>query len=280
MSAPVSTPAWQKLQEHYRTQKDAQMRDLFAQDPERFKKFSLEHDDIFLDFSKNRITGETLKLLHALAVERDVPGWAGKMFSGEKINITENRAVLHIALRNRSNRPILVDGKDVMPEVNRVLDHMREFSEAIRSGVWKGYSGKPITDFVNIGIGGSDLGPVMVTEALKPYRGNGPRAHFVSNIDGTHIVETLKQLSPETTLFIVASKTFTTQETITNAHTARDWFLAAAKDEKAVAKHSSRSRPTRRRCASSASIRPTCLSSGIGSAAVIRSGARSDCPSR
>ena len=237
MSAPDSSPAWQKLQEHYQTQKDAQMRDLFAQDPGRFGKFSLEHEGVLLDFSKNRITSETIKLLYALAVERDVPGWTRKMFSGEKINITENRAVLHIALRNRSNRPILVDGQDVMPEVNRVLDHMKKFAGAVRSGEWKGYTGKAITDFVNIGIGGSDLGPVMVTEALKPYRGKGPRAHFVSNVDGTHIAETLKELSPETTLFIVASKTFTTQETLTNAHSARDWFLAAAKDEAAVAKH-------------------------------------------
>jgi glucose-6-phosphate isomerase len=237
MSAPVSTPAWQKLSAHFEQQKNAQMRDLFAQDPARFKNFTLEHDGVLLDFSKNRITGETLTLLRELAVERDVPGWTRKMFTGEKINITENRAVLHIALRNRSNRPILVDGKDVMPEVNRVLDHMREFSGSVRSGAWKGYTGKAITDFVNIGIGGSDLGPVMVTEALKPYRGQGPRAHFVSNVDGTHIAETLKGLSPETTLFIVASKTFTTQETLTNAHSARDWFLAAAKDEAAVAKH-------------------------------------------
>jgi glucose-6-phosphate isomerase len=237
MSALTSSPAWQNLQKHFETQKDVQMRDLFAQDPDRFKKFSLEFDGLLLDFSKNRITTETLKLLYALAVERDVPGWAKKMFTGEKINITEHRAVLHIALRNRSNRPILVDGKDVMPEVNRVLDHMKSFSEAIRSGEWKGYSGKPITDFVNIGIGGSDLGPVMVTEALKPYGEKGPKAHFVSNVDGTHIAETLKELSPETTLFIVASKTFTTQETLTNAHSARNWFLAAAKDEIAVAKH-------------------------------------------
>jgi glucose-6-phosphate isomerase len=237
MSAPVSTSAWKKLSEHFKTQRDVEMRDLFAADPERFRKFSLEFEGILLDFSKNRITGETLGLLHELAAERDVAGWTRKMFSGEKINITENRAVLHIALRNRSNRPILVDGKDVMPEVNRVLEHMREFSQAVRSGAWVGYTGRPITDFVNIGIGGSDLGPVMVTEALKPYRGKGPRAHFVSNIDGTHIVETLKNLRPETTLFVIASKTFTTQETLTNAHTARDWFLAAAKDEAAVAKH-------------------------------------------
>ena len=236
MSASTTSPAWKNLQTHYDAQKDIQMRDLFAQDPDRFKKFSLEFEDVLLDFSKNRITSETLKLLYALAVERDVPGWAKKMFSGEKINITENRAVLHIALRNRSNRPIFVDGQDVMPSVNAVLGHMEKFSKAIRSGQWKGYTGKAITDFVNIGIGGSDLGPVMVTEALKPYA-DGPRAHFVSNVDGTHIAETLKKLSPETTLFIVASKTFTTQETLTNAHSARDWFLAAAQDEAAVAKH-------------------------------------------
>jgi len=236
MSALTSSPAWKSLQKHYDGQKDVQMRDLFAQDPERFKTFSLDFDGLLLDFSKNRITGETMKLLQALAVERDVRGWSKKMFNGEKINLTENRAVLHIALRNRTNRPILVDGKDVMPEVNAVLDHMDKFSRAIRSGQWKGYTGKTITDFVNIGIGGSDLGPVMVTEALKPYA-DGPRAHFVSNVDGTQIVETLKQLSPETTLFIIASKTFTTQETLTNAHSARDWLLAAAKDKAAVAKH-------------------------------------------
>ena len=237
MSALTSSPAWQNLQQHYDTTKDLQMRDLFAQDGDRFKKFSLEFEGILLDFSKNRITEETISLLRALAQARDVNGMAKKMFSGEKINITENRAVLHIALRNRSNMPILVDGKDVMPEVNAVLDHMKAFSSAVRSGEWKGYTGKKITDFVNIGIGGSDLGPVMVTEALKPYSDRNLRAHFVSNVDGTHIAETLRTLSPETTLFIVASKTFTTQETLTNAHSARDWFLATAKDEKAVAKH-------------------------------------------
>jgi glucose-6-phosphate isomerase len=237
MSAVTSLPAWKNLEKHFDETKRVAMRDLFAQDPDRFKKFSLEFDGLLFDFSKNRITEETMSLLRALAVERDVAGWAKKMFTGEKINITENRAVLHIALRNRSNRPILVDGKDVMPEVNAVLAHMEEFSKAVRSGEWKGYTGKPITDFVNIGIGGSDLGPVMVTEALKPYAQKGLNAHFVSNVDGTHIVETLKKLSPETTLFIVASKTFTTQETLTNAHSARDWFLATAKDEAAVAKH-------------------------------------------
>jgi glucose-6-phosphate isomerase len=237
MSALTSTPAWQNLQKHFEANKDLAMRDLFAQDPERFHKFSLQFEEIFLDFSKNRITGETIELLRALAVERGVAGWARKMFDGEKINLTENRAVLHIALRNRSNHPILVDGKDVMPEVNAVLAHMEKFSQAVRSGEWKGYTGKAITDFVNIGIGGSDLGPVMVTEALKPYAQKGLNAHFVSNIDGTHMAETLKHLSPETTLFIVASKTFTTQETLTNAHSARHWFLSTAKDEAAVAKH-------------------------------------------
>ena len=237
MSAVTSLPAWKNLEKHFDETKRVAMRDLFAQDPDRFKKFSLEFDGLLFDFSKNRITEETMSLLRALAVERDVAGWAKKMFTGEKINITENRAVLHIALRNRSNRPSLVDGKDVMPEVNAVLAHMEEFSKAVRTGEWKGYTGKPITDFVNIGIGGSDLGPVMVTEALKPHAQKGLNAHFVSNVDGTHIVETLKKLSPETTLFIVASKTFTTQETLTNAHSARDWFLATAKDEAAVAKH-------------------------------------------
>jgi len=237
MSALISTPTWQNLEKHYAANKNVAMRDQFAQDPDRFKKFSLEFEGIFFDYSKNRINEETMTLLRQLAVERDVPGWAKKMFSGEKINITENRAVLHIALRNRSNRPILVDGKDVMPEVNAVLKHMEEFSTSIRSGEWKGYTGKPITDFVNIGIGGSDLGPVMATEALKHYAQKNLKAHFVSNVDGTHIAETLKHLSPETTLFIVASKTFTTQETLTNAHSARDWFLATAKDEAHVAKH-------------------------------------------
>jgi glucose-6-phosphate isomerase len=237
MSTLTSSPAWQNLQKHYESAKELKMRDLFALDADRAKKFTLEFEGLYFDFSKNRIIGETMKLLRALAVERDVPGMAKKMFSGEKINITEDRAVLHIALRNRSNTPILVDGQDVMPEVNAVLAHMKEFSEAVRSGAWKGHTGKAITDVVNIGIGGSDLGPVMVTEALKPYRGQGPRAHFVSNVDGTHIAETLADLSTETTLFIVASKTFTTQETLTNAHSARDWLMAEAKDEAAVARH-------------------------------------------
>jgi glucose-6-phosphate isomerase len=237
MRSLTSSAAWTNLETHYAAMKPVAMRDLFAKDPDRFKKFSLEFDGLFFDFSKNRITDETMMLLRALASERDVLGWAKKMFDGVKINITEQRAVLHVALRNRSNRPIFVDGKDVMPEVNAVLAHMETFSNAVRSGEWKGYTGKPITDFVNIGIGGSDLGPVMVTEALKPYAKRDLKAHFVSNVDGTQIAETLKSLNPETTLFIVASKTFTTQETLTNAHSARNWFLESAKDEAHIAKH-------------------------------------------
>src|SRR4051794_34669072 len=237
MSKPTQLAAWQALESHYRQVAPLQMRDLFRQDPERFRKFSLRFDDILLDFSKNRITEQTLKLLLDLARESDVPGWIEKMFTGQKINTTEDRAVLHVALRNRSNRPILVDGKDVMPEVNGVLEHMRRFTEAVRSGSWKGYTGRGITDVVNIGIGGSDLGPVMATEALKPYAKRDLHVHFVSNVDGTHIAETTRNLDPETTLFIVASKTFTTQETITNATTARQWLLAKAKDTKTIAKH-------------------------------------------
>jgi len=237
MSSVTTTPAWQALQKHQQAIASRHMRDLFRDDSGRFDKFSLRFEDILLDFSKNRITDETLQLLRALATQADLKGWTEKMFTGQKINTTEDRAVLHVALRNRSNTPILVDGKDVMPAVNAVLKHMREFSEAIRSGAWTGYSGKPITDVVNIGIGGSDLGPVMATEALKPYGKPGLNVHFVSNVDGTHIVETTKRLNPETTLFIVASKTFTTQETLTNATSAKEWFLKAAGDVKHVAKH-------------------------------------------
>jgi len=217
--------------------KDVSIADLFAKDGDRFAKFSATFDDqMLVDFSKNRITEETLNKLQALAKETDLAGAIKSMFSGEKINRTEDRAVLHIALRNRSNTPIIVDGKDVMPEVNAVLEKMKHFSEAIISGSWKGYTGKAITDVVNIGIGGSDLGPFMVTEALRPYK-NHLNMHFVSNVDGTHIAEVLKDVNPETTLFLVASKTFTTQETMTNAHSARDWFLKTAGDEKHVAKH-------------------------------------------
>jgi len=213
------------------------MRDLFANDPDRFQKFSVRFQDILLDFSKNRITEKTFRLLVNLASAARVREWTERMFTGDKINVTEDRAVLHVALRNRSNRPILVDGQDVMRDVNGVLDHMRVFTEQVRTGEWKGFTGKPITDIVNIGIGGSDLGPVMATEALRWYAQDGPRAHFVSNIDGTHIAETLKSVHPDTTLFIVASKTFTTQETLTNAHTARSWLLEAANDESAIARH-------------------------------------------
>ena len=234
---PTQTAAWQALQKHFEEMKDVTIADLFAKDGDRFSKFSATFDDqMLVDYSKNRITEETLAKLQDLAKECDLAGAIKSMFSGEKINRTENRAVLHVALRNRSNTPILVDGKDVMPEVNAVLEKMKTFSEAIISGEWKGYTGKAITDVVNIGIGGSDLGPYMVTEALRPYK-NHLNMHFVSNVDGTHIAEVLKKVNSETTLFLVASKTFTTQETMTNAHSARDWFLKAAGDEKHVAKH-------------------------------------------
>jgi len=230
-------PAWKTLEEHYQEVSGLHMRDLFATDPERFGKFSLHLGDILFDYSKNRITAETVSLLLDLARQAGLADKIQAMFSGEKINSTEGRAVLHVALRNRSDRPILVDGEDVMPEVNGVLAKMRAFSDAVRSGTWQGYTGKPITDVVNIGIGGSDLGPQMVTGALKPYAHPYLRSHFVSNIDGTHLVETLKGRNPETTLFIVASKTFTTQETMTNATSAREWLLSEAKDDAAVAKH-------------------------------------------
>ncbi|WP_406641620.1 glucose-6-phosphate isomerase [Pectobacterium brasiliense] len=234
---PSQTAAWQALQHHFDAMKDLQISELFAQDSDRFAHFSATFDDqMLVDYSKNRITAETMEKLHALARETDLSAAIQSMFAGEKINRTEDRAVLHVALRNRSNTPILVDGQDVMPEVNAVLAKMKDFSERVIGGEWKGYTGKTITDVVNIGIGGSDLGPFMVTEALKPYK-NHLNMHFVSNVDGTHIAETLKPLNPETTLFLVASKTFTTQETMTNAHSARDWFLKTAQDEKHVAKH-------------------------------------------
>ena len=237
MSALSQSPAWQALEIHRQALDGTHMRDLFATDPKRFAKFSLSFQDILFDYSKNRITDETMTLLLDLAQQAKLGTAIDAMFSGAKINTTENRAVLHVALRNRSNRPILVDGQDVMPEVNRVLGKMRTFSEAVRSGNWKGYTGKPITDVVNIGIGGSDLGPKMVTLALTPYTQPGLRAHFVSNVDATDIAETLKLINPETSLFLVASKTFTTQETMTNAHTARRWLLDTAQDEAAIAKH-------------------------------------------
>ncbi|OAT44877.1 glucose-6-phosphate isomerase [Proteus hauseri ATCC 700826] len=234
---PTHTLAWKALEDHFSVIKNTEMKTLFSQDPSRFERFSkMFSDQILVDFSKNRITEETLEKLQALAKECDVAGAIKSMFAGEKINCTEDRGVLHTALRNRSNTPVIVDGKDVMPEVNAVLNKMKKFSERIIGGEWKGYTGKTITDVVNIGIGGSDLGPYMVTEALRPYK-NHLTMHFVSNVDGTHIAETLKKCDPETTLFLIASKTFTTQETMTNAHSARDWFLASAKDSAFVAKH-------------------------------------------
>ena len=234
---PTRTQAWQALEAHFAANKEMRLKDLFAQDPKRFDKFSLTFGgDILVDYSKNLITEETLKLLVNLAGETDLRSAIDAMFNGDKINMTEGRAVLHTALRNRSDRPIEVDGKDVMPEVNAVLAKMKGFCEKVIGGEWKGYTGKAIQHVVNIGIGGSDLGPVMITEALRPYK-NHLEMHFVSNVDGTHIAETLKKIDPETTLFLVASKTFTTQETMTNALTARDWFLGHAGDKAHVAKH-------------------------------------------
>ncbi|MGW8221340.1 MAG: glucose-6-phosphate isomerase [Syntrophobacteria bacterium] len=237
MTKLTSLSAWKSLERHHQEVHSILMRDLFARDPERFDRFSLRLGDILFDYSKNRLTEKTVELLIELARQAGLDEKITAMFAGEKINNTEDRAVLHVALRNRSNRPILVDGEDVMVQVNGVLERMRTFSEAVRSGEWKGYSGKTITDVVNIGIGGSDLGPQMVTAALAHYAAPTLRSHFVSNIDGTHLAETLKQTSPDTTLFIIASKTFTTQETMTNATSARAWFLSAAKDDAAVAKH-------------------------------------------
>ncbi len=228
---------WQRLQAHYETVRDMHMRGLFAADPHRFEHFSLRMDDLLLDYSKNRINRETLDLLLELAREREVELWRDKMFAGEHINVSEDRAVLHVALRNRSNRPIYDQGKDVMPEVNAVLAQMRRFVDKVHSGQWTGFTGKPITDVVNIGIGGSHLGPEMVCRALTPYGHPRLNVHFVSNVDGTAIRETFRKVDPETVLFVVVSKTFTTQETLTNAHTAREWLLDYHEDEAAVARH-------------------------------------------
>ena len=234
---PTNTQAWKALEAHQSQLANTTIADLFKQEQNRFNDYSLSFENqILVDFSKNKINQETLKLLRQLAKESALDEAINAMFTGEKINRTEDRAVLHTALRNRSNTPVYVDGKDVMPEVNAVLAKMSAFCDRVISGEWKGYTGKAITDVVNIGIGGSDLGPYMVTEALRPYK-NRLNMHFVSNVDGTHIAETLKKVNPETTLFLVASKTFTTQETMTNANSARDWLLAAAKDNSAVAKH-------------------------------------------
>lgn len=235
MANLTNLPAWSALQSHYESFQNVHLKDLF-EEKTRFKTFSIQLNDILLDYSKNRINQETVKLLVDLAKETGVLEGIKDMYSGAVINNTEQREVLHIALRNRSNTPILVNGKDVMPQINEVLGKMKAFTEKVRSGSWKGFSSKSITDVVNIGIGGSDLGPLMVTEALKPYGGD-LKVHFVSNVDGTHIAETLKDLDPATTLFVIASKTFTTQETLTNANSAKDWFLKSDANQADVAKH-------------------------------------------
>ena len=238
MKSPTELDEWRTLESHWRQLDGVNMRELFSRDPERFSKMSIECCGILLDYSKNLVTEETVDLLVQLAQRSDISGWTSAMYSGEQINNTEQRSVLHIALRNRSNDPIIVDGEDVMPAINAVLGQMETFSQRVRSGEWKGHSGQAIRDVVNIGIGGSNLGPLMVSDALKPYQSPNLRVHFVSNVDPNHLAETLKPLDPATTLFVVASKTFTTQETLANAHAARDWCLQSfAGDKAAVARH-------------------------------------------
>ena len=234
---PTGTTAWNLLEQHAPKMKEVPMKELFAKDAERFKKYAHCFNDILVDFSKNLITDETLKLLLQLANECKLKDAIESMFGGDLINQTEQRSVLHVALRNFSGKPVYAQGKDVMADVKRVQEQMKSFCNKVHSGEWKGYTGKKIKYIVNIGIGGSDLGPFMVTEALKPYWLEGIHAYFVSNVDATHIAETLKKVDPEETLFLIASKTFTTQETMTNAHTAREWFLKSAKEEKNIAKH-------------------------------------------
>lgn len=231
------TAAWAALKTQQQKLASVHIRDLFAQDSQRFEKFSVDAGGLLLDYSKNRLTAETLDLLEQLAVEAKLSEWIQQLFQGAKINNTEQRAALHVALRNRANRPIHVDGRDVMPDVNAVLAKMRQFSESVRNEQWRGYTGKPIRSVVNIGIGGSDLGPAMATRALKAYQHPRLRSYFVSNIDATHLAETLAELDPETTLFIIASKTFTTQETLLNARSARQWLINKLGSEAAVAKH-------------------------------------------
>ncbi|MBK5938725.1 glucose-6-phosphate isomerase [Halochromatium roseum] len=237
MALVSSTPAWQALQQHWQQMRSQHMRDLFADDPARAERMTADAAGLHLDFSKQIATEETLRLLFDLARAVDLEHWREQMFTGEHINLSEDRAVLHTALRNRSDLRTLVDGEDVMPAVDQVLARVQDFSERVRSGEWKGHTGQAITDVVNIGIGGSNLGPKMVCEALKPYQSAQLRPHFVSNVDGTHLTETLRGLSPETTLFIVASKTFTTQETMTNAQSARRWLVDALGDDGAVRNH-------------------------------------------
>ncbi|MCN4145046.1 MAG: glucose-6-phosphate isomerase [Thiohalomonas sp.] len=237
MNDLIESTAWLKLKEHYETIKDVHMRDMFAEEPQRFEAFSTTLNDILLDYSKNRVTAETMELLFALARQANVEEWRDNMLAGMAINSTENRSVLHMALRNRSNKAIRVDGRNVMPKVKAVLAHMRDFSEQVRSGEWRGYNGARIKSIVNIGIGGSDLGPHVVCESMKPFAQRGLKAYFVSNADATHLLETLKQVEPESTLFVIASKTFTTQETMLNAYTARKWFMDLVANEKAIEKH-------------------------------------------
>ena len=237
MSKPTHLSAWRELQEHQLLIEKRHLRELFAEDPQRFERFSQRFGDLLFDYSKHRITATTIRLLCELAEQAGLGEKIASMFAGEKINSTEQRAVLHVALRNRSNRPILVDGQDVMPQINQVLEKMRDFSNQVHSGRWIGFTGRPVSDIVNIGIGGSDLGPLMVTEALKPYGKPNLKVHFISNVDGTHLTETLRNLDPETTLFLIASKTFTTQETLANAQSARQWLIRAVGDERAVASH-------------------------------------------
>ena len=237
MASPRQLAVWQQLEAHRDEIRRAHLRDWFAADPERFTRFSRRLDEVLVDYSKHLIMPETMRLLGELARERQVERWRDRMFAGERINVTENRAVLHIALRNRSGRPIHVDGRDVMPDVHAALEHIRQFSEDVRAGVAAGFSGLRLTDVVNIGIGGSDLGPAMVTQALTPYAHEGPRMHFVSNVDGAHLSETLRGLHPATTLFIIASKTFTTEETMMNARSAREWFLTRGGAEAAIKQH-------------------------------------------
>ena len=237
MSQINQSPIWQALNQHKKDIESISLREMFKSDPERFNQFHIQFNDLLLDYSKHHISKETISLLVKLAKEVDLENWRDRMFEGEKINSTEHRAVLHTALRNQNQTPIMSDGEDVMPKVKNVLKKMRRFSEEVRSGQWKGFTGKPITNVINIGIGGSDLGPTMVCQALKPYGSKTITPYFVSNVDGADLSQALEKCNPETTLFIVASKTFTTQETMTNAFSARDWFLKTAKDNQHIKKH-------------------------------------------
>ncbi len=234
---PTQTESWKSLKIHFEAIKDTPIKSYFEADKKRFEAFSIKFEDIFVDFSKNKLDDKALKLLLELADEVNLKEQITALFDGKPINFTENRAVLHSALRYFGDEPIVVDGEDIMPKINTVKQQMKSFADKLHAGDWKGYSGKKITDVVNIGIGGSDLGPVMVTEALKAYQEEGITTHFVSNVDASHIAEVFKKINPETTLFLIASKTFTTQETMTNAYTARKWFLENGGNEAAIAKH-------------------------------------------